>query len=110
MEEIREQVKKYMPENTYNMDETGYYWKMKPDRSLSTFETKGTKKTKARITINLCVNAWGSDKLFPWFIGTTKRPNGFRAEHLTEINYLGAVWRSNKSAWMTHYIIKEWLK
>lgn len=109
IEEIREQVKEYGPENTYNMDESGYYWKMKPDRSLSTFEAKGTKKAKARITANFCVNASGSDKLPPWFIGTSKRPNCFRAEHLIEIDHLGAVWRSNKSAWMTHYIMKEWL-
>ena len=64
---------------------------MKPDRSLSTFETKGTKKAKARIIINLCVNASGSDKLPPWFISTIKRPNCFRAKHLAEINYLGAI-------------------
>jgi hypothetical protein len=110
MEEIREQVEEYGPENTYNMDESGYYWKMKPDRSLSTFEAKGTKKAKARITVNFCVNATGSDKLPPWFIGTAKRPNCFRAERLTELEPLGAVWRSNKSAWMTHHIMKEWLK
>ena len=63
MEEIREQVKEYRLENTYNMDESGYYWKMKPDRSLSTFEARGTKKVKARITVNFCVNTTGSDKL-----------------------------------------------
>jgi hypothetical protein len=110
IEEIREQVKEYGPENTYNMDETSYYWKMKPDRSLLTFEAKGTKKAKAKITVNFCVNTSGSNKLPPWFISTAKRPNCFRAKRLTEIDHLGAVWRSNKSAWMTHHIMKEWLK
>ena len=83
---------------------------MKPDRPLSTFETKGTKKTKARITVNFCVNASGSDKLPLQFIDTARRLNCFRAENLTEINYLRAVWRSNKSTQMTHHIMKEWLK
>jgi hypothetical protein len=82
---------------------------MKPDRPLSTYETKGTKKAKARITANFCTNATGSDKLPPWFIGTAKRPNAFRARGLWEIDHLGAIWRSNKSAWMTHHIMKEWL-
>ena len=110
MEEIRVAVQEYRLEHTYNIDESGYYWKMKPDRSLSTFEAKGIKKAKARIIANFCTNATGSDKLPPWFIGTAKRPNCFRAKNLYEIDYLGAVWRSNKSAWMTHYIMKEWLR
>jgi Tc5 transposase-like DNA-binding protein len=68
MEEIREAGKEYGPENTYNMDESAYYWKLKPDRSLSTFEAHGTKKQKARITINFCCNVTGTHKLPPWFI------------------------------------------
>jgi hypothetical protein len=32
------------------MDETGKYWKMKPDRSLTTSE-HGRKQKKARITL-----------------------------------------------------------
>jgi len=47
MEEIRVAVKEYGPELTYNMDKSAYYWRMKPDHSLSTFEAKGTKKAKA---------------------------------------------------------------
>jgi hypothetical protein len=44
MAEIREAGKEYRPDNTYNIDESSYYWKLKPDRSLSTFEAAGTKK------------------------------------------------------------------
>jgi hypothetical protein len=110
MAEIRKKAEEYGPDLTYNIDESGYYWKMKPDRSLSTFEAKSSKKAKARITANFCCNASGTDKLPSWFIGTAKRPNCFKAENLWELNPLGAVWRSNKSAWITHYIIKEWLK
>jgi hypothetical protein len=77
MEEIRQAIKEYGHDLTYNMDESGYYWKMKPDRSLSTFEAKGAKKAKARITANFCCNTSGTDKLPSWFIGTAKRPNCF---------------------------------
>jgi DDE superfamily endonuclease/Fission yeast centromere protein N-terminal domain/Tc5 transposase DNA-binding domain len=110
MAEIRRVGREYGPENTYNMDESGFFWKLKPDRSLSSFEAHGTKKQKARITANFCCNAAGTDKLPIWFIGTAKRPNCFRTENLTEIDHLGAVWRHNKSAWMTHHIMKEWLR
>ena len=59
MEEIREEGKKYNADCIYNMDETGYYWKMRPDRSLTTFEESGRKKDKARITVALTTNAIG---------------------------------------------------
>ena len=36
------------------------------------FKTKETKKAKARITVNFCVNALRSDKLLLWFINTIK--------------------------------------
>jgi hypothetical protein len=110
MAEIRKEAEEYGPDLTYNMDESGYYWKMKPDRSLLTFEAKGIKKAKARITANFCCNASGTDKLSFWFIGTAKRLNCFKAENLWELDLLGVVWRSNKSAWIMYYIIKEWLK
>jgi hypothetical protein len=109
MEEIREAGREYGADNTYNMDESSYYWKLKPDRSLSTFEAHGQTKQKARITINFCTNASGTDKLPPWFIGTAKRPHCFRHERLTTIDHLGAIWRHNKTAWMTHRIMKEYL-
>ena len=63
MKEIRQECKKYTADCIYNTDETGYYWKMKPDQSLSTFEESGRKKDKARITVNLTCNALGTDRL-----------------------------------------------
>ena len=109
MEEIRQECKKYTADCVYNMDETGYYWKMKPDRSLSTFEESGRKKDKARITVNLTCNALGTDRLPLWFIGKANRPNCFRSERLYSLETLGAHWRHNDTAWMNHHIMKEYL-
>jgi hypothetical protein len=63
MKEIREEGKKYDANNIYNFDETSYYWKMKPDRSLTTFQESRRKKDKARITISLTCNLTGTDRL-----------------------------------------------
>jgi hypothetical protein len=63
MAEIRDEYRKYTADNVYNIDENGYYWKIKPDRSLSTFEENNRKKDKARVTINLYYNAIGIDRL-----------------------------------------------
>ncbi len=38
MAEIREECTKYTADYIYNIDESGYYWKIKPNRSLTTFE------------------------------------------------------------------------
>jgi hypothetical protein len=47
----------------YNMDETGLFWKVMPSRGLSSQSLPGIKKEKARITLVLCANASGSDRL-----------------------------------------------
>jgi hypothetical protein len=55
------------------MDETGKYWKMKPDRSFTTLAKHSRKKDKARITACLTCNATSTDKLPIWFAGKAKR-------------------------------------
>jgi hypothetical protein len=110
MEEMRGEAAEYPDDCIYNIDESAYYWKLKPDRSLSTFEAKGEKKAKARITVALTCNAIGTDKLPPWFIGSAIRPNCFRNERIIGLEPLGAVWRSNTKAWMTYIIMKDYLK
>ena len=77
MEEIRKACKEYNTKDVYNMDETGYYWKAKPDRSLSTFKASRKKKAKARITAALTCNVTGTYRLLIWFIDTVCRPNCF---------------------------------
>src|SRR5436190_14090592 len=104
MKEIQEETTKYSNDCIYNMDESSYYWKLKPDCSLSTFEAKEEKKVKARITIALTCNATGTDKLPPWFIGATMRPNCFYNGRIHGLEPLGAIWRSNAKAWMTYTI------
>ncbi len=109
-EEIREARKEYRAENTYNIDQSAYYQKLKPDRSLLTFEAHRTKKQKARITINFYCNATGIDKLPLWFISTMNRLNCFCAKRLQTIYHLRGFQRHNKTAQMTHHIIKEYLR
>jgi hypothetical protein len=44
---IRVCTSEYPLSDIYNMDESGLYWKMVPDISLSTKQLSGTKKEKA---------------------------------------------------------------
>ena len=63
IENIRKEAAKYPADCIYNIDETGKYWKMKPDRSLTMFSEYSRKKDKARITTCLIYNVTGTDKL-----------------------------------------------
>lgn len=108
MVSIRQALSNYRPQDIYNCDETGLYWRLIPDKSLSTQSIPGQNKNKARISLLFCCNSDASDKVPLWFIGTSKRPKTFAASGIN-IENLGCVWKSNRRAWMTGDIFKEWL-
>ena len=107
MENLRLECLNYHPRDIFNIDETGLFWKLQPDRSLATKQTSGGKKSKDRITIALCANGDGSEKLNPWIIGRSKNPRCFK--HVNRKN-LRIIYRYNKSKWMTGIICEEWLQ
>ncbi len=78
---------------------------MQADNSLATKQLKG--KKHERLTLALCCNGDGSDKLPLWVIGKLKNPRCFKNINVTS---LGCVYRNNASAWMTHIIFLEWLR
>lgn len=108
LKELREELAPFAPEDKYNMNELALYWKTSPDCTLTSKKLSRGKKEKARITANFCCNADGSDKLLPWFVGTVKRPQCFQQARIHPEN-IGIFWWSNKKAWMTNIIFKEYL-
>lgn len=70
MEDTRKADQSFNPADTFKMDETGYFWKMIPDRSWNTERITGANREQDRITVNLCCNADGSRKMEARFIGT----------------------------------------
>lgn len=105
---IQQALSTYAPQDIFNCDETSLYWRLIPDRSLTTRTLPGRKKEKSRISALFCCNSNASERLPIWFIGTAKRPKAFATAGIN-IENLGCVWRSNKKAWMTTDIFKEWL-
>jgi hypothetical protein len=53
----------YQEEDIYNMDETGLFWRRSPSRGLSTQSRRGIKKDESRITVVVCTNCTGTDRL-----------------------------------------------
>ncbi|QBM85967.1 Tc5 transposase DNA-binding domain-containing protein [Metschnikowia aff. pulcherrima] len=108
MKRIRLIAKEYPLDSIYSMDECGLYWRRGPAMGLSTVQLPGpTAEEKSRISITLCTNADGSDKLPPHFIGKSENPRAFG---VTEKSTPKWEWTSNKIAWMTTEIMVEWLQ
>ena len=77
-ETLHDLLKNYSPDDIYNCDETGLYWKMEPSKTLSSHAIPGVKKPKDRITVMLTCNATGTNKLVPVFIHRYKTPRCMR--------------------------------
>ncbi|CAF2117994.1 unnamed protein product [Rotaria magnacalcarata] len=80
--------------DVFNADETGLFYRATPDHSLvlSKEECKGGKKSKERLTVLLCSNLTGTEKLKPVVIGRSQRPRCFK--NITT-SKLPVIWLSN---------------
>ena len=64
----------------YNVDESGLFYHLMPARTLA-FKgdnCNGGKNSKDRLTVLLCANANGSDKMTPLIIGKSQKPRCFK--------------------------------
>jgi len=93
------------PRDVYNQDELGLNHLAQPAQTLSKDRPEGSKTSKARVTISLCVNSDGSDKRKPLVIGSAMKPRCFRGFDPD----LYVTWTANKRAWMTSDIYQTWL-
>uniref|UniRef100_H3BCF5 HTH CENPB-type domain-containing protein n=1 Tax=Latimeria chalumnae TaxID=7897 RepID=H3BCF5_LATCH len=94
----------YSPDDIYNFDETGLFYKLGPSRTLATAPVAGHKKSKERITVALFCNASGTDLRKPIVIARAKRPRCFGK---TFQPTLYTEYFSNAKAWMTSVIFQE---
>lgn len=113
-DDVREFVEKlpsilleYSPENIYNADETGLFYKALPDKTLALKTEKciGGKMAKDRLTILFCASMTGSKEPL-LVIGKSKRPRAFKQLGKRS---LPVTWFANKKAWMTNEIMTQWL-
>ncbi|XP_052791892.1 tigger transposable element-derived protein 4-like [Mya arenaria] len=98
----------YSPEDIFNMDETGLFYR---ESSRSTFYTKGEdcaggKRAKERITVALCASMTG-EKLKPVVIGKARKPRCFGS---ISVDKLPVKYYSNKTAWMHSWCFEDWVK
>jgi hypothetical protein len=98
----------YTPDQIYNCDETGLYYKMLPSKTLAgknEHSAAGYKKNKDRVTILACGNFSGRHKLRLMCIGKSAKPRAFKN---VLPNVLPVYYQNQKSAWMDSTLFKKW--
>ena len=92
----------------FNCDETGLNYRLLPESTLaSSFEKSadGRKKSKDRVTLNVCSNISGNVKLPIHLIGKAQRPRCFKG---TRMELLPVKYSGQSNAWMTSKVFHEW--
>ncbi|XP_064090792.1 tigger transposable element-derived protein 1-like [Macrobrachium nipponense] len=100
----------YIPQQVFNCDETGLFWKKMPWRTYITAEKMmpGHKPMKDRLTLALCANASGDCKVKPLLVYHSENPRAFKTHKILK-EKLHVVWRANARAWVTRQFFTDWV-
>ena len=93
------------PSDVFNADETGTYRRLMPNKThaVSGETCTGGKKSKERITLLVCANMTGTEKLPLVAIARFKHSRCFRGFQTLPVDY-----DANKNSWMTASIFESW--
>lgn len=101
----------FLPQQVFNCDETGLFWKKMPKKTYITVEENvmsGHKPMKDRLTLLLCANASGDFKVKPLLVYHSENPQAFKKCKVQK-SQLNVMWRSNNKAWVTRILFVEWI-
>lgn len=107
LESIREKINQFPMKDVFNMDETGLFYRLQADHSLATKQLEGRKQDKERLTVVICCNEDGSEKIPLWIIGKYAKPRCFKNVNMGSLN---CHYRANKRAWMTSVLFDEYIR
>jgi hypothetical protein len=98
---LRDELMKYEPKDVFNLDETGLFWKLLPNKTMAFKGERCTagKKSRERLTAVVGANMDGSEKLPLLVIGKSAKPRCFKNAEIP-VDYT-----ANSKAWMTSKFI-----
>ncbi|KAK8771219.1 hypothetical protein V5799_025538 [Amblyomma americanum] len=98
--------RKYSPQDIFNADETGLFFKLLPAKTITYKDDKctGGKRSKERVTVMVVANMTGSEKLPLFVVGKSSNPRCFKNIRSLPTDYV-----ANRKAWMTGELFKQWL-
>lgn len=97
-----------LPEQIYNADETGLFWKCLPSKTLAAENERsapGHKVSKERLTLMCCSNATGTHKVKLFVVGKSKKPRSFKG---TRAVNMPVDYSNQKKGWMNKEICHDW--
>ena len=105
-DKLKSLLAEFSPDNIFNADETGLFYKLLPERTLEFkgVDCSGGKRSKERLTVLVCSNMSGSEKIPLLVIGKSAKPRCFK-----NVKTLPTGYTSNKKAWMTSEIFINWI-
>ena len=97
---LKSLTENYDPKDVFNADEFGLFWQLTPSKSyvIRGQRFRSGKKSKERVSVLICSNADGSEKLKPLVIGKYKYAKQQKP----------VIYHNNSTAWMTASIFKSW--
>lgn len=96
--ELKVQELGLLPEQVYNADESGLFWRMLPHKTFvhCTEETApGRKMSKDRLTFMPCSNSSGTHKLPLLVVGKAKNPRAFK-----NVSHLPVIYKNQAKGWV----------
>lgn len=108
IQKLRDLIAEYDLDNVFNMDETGLFFKLLPNRSYVKVEkaraARGSKfmKAKDRVTLYVATNATGTDLVPLSIIGKSQNPRCLKS-HQQKLVYF-----HQKKAWSDGKVFAKW--
>uniref|UniRef100_A0A914UMC1 HTH CENPB-type domain-containing protein n=1 Tax=Plectus sambesii TaxID=2011161 RepID=A0A914UMC1_9BILA len=99
-------LESYEPQDIFNVDELGLFWKLMPNKTLAfKHETcSGGKQSKERLTV-LLGGSMSGEKLPLLTIGKSAKPRCFK-----NVRHLPVKYESNDKAWMTSILFEQYVR
>ncbi|KAM6215423.1 jerky protein homolog [Rhynchocyon petersi] len=91
------------PEQLYNADETGLFWRCLPRPALDGDPEPTLKQRKDRLSVLMCANAAGSHKVKPLVVGRCSGPRVLKG-----IRHLPVAYQVQGHAWVDKDIFSDW--
>jgi hypothetical protein len=102
---LPELIKDYEPNDIFNGDESGLFWRILPNKTYKIKKFKWRKKSLERISVFVCANMTSTEKLKPIVIGRAREPRCFRGK-----KSLPVIYKNNNTSWMKSDTFSEFLK
>ncbi|KAG8375763.1 hypothetical protein BUALT_Bualt10G0134100 [Buddleja alternifolia] len=107
LESIRKKLDQFHMKDVFNIDKTSMFYRLQAEHSHATKQLEGRKQDKERLTIVICCNEDGSEKIPLWIIGKYAKPRCFKNVNMNNLN---CQYGANKRAWMTSALFDEYIR